>query len=144
MAKKVDTSTFDADFIIGQIKPDNRDVLPLSGSDPISEETILAEQEDIANHPPQEVRESVSRRKRGQQSAGFKETFLKRNEIKTRQCIYISHRVHSLIVRLVRTLVESGNEVTLGGYIDTVLEEHLNQNKEEINQLYRQERGDLI
>ena len=144
MAKKVDTSTFDADFIIGQIKPDNRDILPPSESEPISEEKVLSEEEDITNHPPQEVRESVSRRKRGQQSAGFKETFLKRNEIKTRQCIYISHRVHSLIVRLVRTLVESGNEVTLGGYIDTVLEEHLNQNKEEINQLYRQERGDLI
>lgn len=143
MAKKVDTSTFDADFIIGQIKPDNRDILPPSESEPISEEKVLSE-EDITNHPPQEVRESPSRRKRGQQSAGFKETFLKRNEIKTRQCVYISHRVHSLIVRLVRTLVESGNEVTLGGYIDTVLEEHLNQNKEEINQLYRQERGDLI
>lgn len=144
MAKKVDTSTFDADFIIGQIKPDNRDILPPSESESISEEKVLTEQEDITNHPPQEVRESISRRKWGQQSAGFKETFLKRNEIKTRQCVYISHRVHSLIVRLVRTLVESGNEVTLGGYIDTVLEEHLNQNKEEINQLYRQERGDLI
>lgn len=144
MAKKVDTSTFDADFIIGQIKPDNRDILPPSESEPILEENILSEQEDITNHPPLDVRESISRRKRGQQSAGFKETFLKRNEIKTRQCVYISHRVHSLIVRLVRTLVESGNEVTLGGYIDTVLEEHLNQNKEEINQLYRQERGDLI
>jgi len=144
MAKKVDTSTFDADFIIGQIKPDNRDILPPSESEPISEEMVLSEQEDIANHPPPEVRESVSRRKRGQQSAGFKETFLKHPEIKTRQCVYISHRIHSLIVRLVRTLVESGNEVTLGGYIDTVLEEHLNQNKEEINQLYRQERGDLI
>ena len=106
MAKKVDTSTFDADFIIGQIKPDNRDILPPSESEPISEEKVLSEQEDIANHPPQEVRESPSRRKRGQQSAGFKETFLKRNEIKTRQCVYISHRVHSLIVRLVRTLVE--------------------------------------
>ena len=144
MAKKVDTSTFDPDFIIGQIKPDNRDILLPSESEPILEEKILPEQEGIANHPPQEVRESPSRRKRGQQSAGFKETFLKRNEIKTRQCVYISHRVHSLIVRLVRTLVESGNEVTLGGYIDIVLEEHLNQNKEEINQLYRQERGDLI
>lgn len=144
MAKKVDTSTFDADFIIGQIKPDNRDNMPQLQSEPVPDETPLPEQGDIADHPPQEVKESSSRRKRGKQSAGFKETFLKRNEIKTRQCVYISHRVHSLIVRLVRTLVESGNEITLGGYIDTVLEEHLNQNKEEINELYRQERGDLI
>ena len=71
MAKKVDTSTFDPDFIIGQIKPDNRDILLPSESEPILEEKILPEQEGIANHPPQEVRESPSRRKRGQQSAGF-------------------------------------------------------------------------
>lgn len=88
-------------------------------------------------------KKGISNGKQNQQKE-YQETFLKRNEIKTRQCVYISHRVHSLIVRLVRTLVESGNEVTLGGYIDTVLDEHLNQNKEEINQLYRQERGDLI
>lgn len=144
MGKKVDTSAFNADFIIGQTKPDNRDNPPPTPSEPVPTETSHPEQENIVALPPQEVKESPSRRKRGQQSAGFKETFLKRNEIKTRQCVYISHRVHSLIVRLVRTLVESGNEVTLGGYIDTVLEEHLNQNKEEINELYRQERGDLL
>lgn len=143
MAKKVDTSGFDPDFIIGQTKPDNREnpqvIQPV---EPVLEDTP-PEQEIPVIQPPQETKES-SRRKRGQQSAGFKETFLKRNEIKTRQCVYISHRVHSLIAKLVRTLVDTGNDITVGGYIDTVLEEHLNVNKEEINELYRQQRGDLL
>lgn len=143
MAKKVDTSGFDPDFIIGQTKPDNREnpqvIQPV---EPVLEDTP-PEQETPVIQPPQETKES-SRRKRGQQSAGFKETFLKRNEIKTRQCVYISHRVHSLIAKLVRTLVDTGNDITVGGYIDTVLEEHLNANKEEINELYRQQRGDLL
>lgn len=143
MAKKVDTSGFDPDFIIGQTKPDNREnpqvIQPV---EPVLEDT-LPEQETTVIQPPQETKES-SRRKRGQQSSGFKETFLKRNEIKTRQCVYISHRVHSLIAKLVRTLVDTGNDITVGGYIDTVLEEHLNVNKEEINELYRQQRGDLL
>lgn len=143
MAKKVDTSGFDPDFIIGQTKPDNREnpqvIQPV---EPVLKDTP-PKQEIPVIQPPQETKES-SRRKRGQQSAGFKETFLKRNEIKTRQCVYISHRVHSLIAKLVRTLVDTGNDITVGGYIDTVLEEHLNVNKEEINELYRQQRGDLL
>lgn len=143
MAKKVDTSGFDPDFIIGQTKPDNREnPQVIQPAEPVLEDTP-PEQETLVIQPPQETKES-SRRKRGQQSAGFKETFLKRNEIKTRQCVYISHRVHSLIAKLVRTLVDTGNDITVGGYIDTVLEEHLNVNKEEINELYRQQRGDLL
>jgi len=143
MAKKVDTSGFDPDFIIGQTKPDNREnPQVIQSAEPVLEDTP-PEQGTLVIQPPQETKES-SRRKRGQQSAGFKETFLKRNEIKTRQCVYISHRVHSLIAKLVRTLVDTGNDITVGGYIDTVLEEHLNVNKEEINELYRQQRGDLL
>lgn len=143
MAKKVDTSGFDPDFIIGQTKADNREnPQVIQPAEPVSEDTPT-EQETSVIQSPQETKESP-RRKRGQQSAGFKETFLKRSEIKTRQCVYISHRVHSLIAKLVRTLVDTGNDITVGGYIDTVLEEHLNVNKEEINELYRQQRGDLL
>lgn len=35
-------------------------------------------------------------------------------------------------------------DITVGGYIDTVLAEHLERHKEEINELYRQKREDLI
>src|SRR5574344_1423973 len=99
MAKKVDTSGFDADFIIGQTKPDNREnPQAIQPPEPVPEETPPPEQESIAVNSPQEIKEA-SKRKRGQQSAGFKETFLKRNEIKTRQCVYISYDVHAVIAK---------------------------------------------
>ena len=94
---------------------------------------------------PEAVREAKeqTRRKRGQ-SANYKETYLKRNEIKTRQCVYISYEVHAVIAKLVRTLVDEGSDISVGGYIDTVLWEHLQLHKEEINELYRHQRGDLL
>jgi len=74
----------------------------------------------------------------------YKETFLKRNEVKTRQCVYIGYDTHAVIAKLVRALADTGSEITLGGYIDTVLNEHLQANKEEINEIYRQRKDDLL
>lgn len=76
--------------------------------------------------------------------AGYKETFLKRNKIKTRQCVYISYDVHAVITKLVRALVDAGNDISVGGYIDTVLNEHLQLHKEEINEVYRQRPDELL
>lgn len=81
--------------------------------------------------------------KRGGQ-AEYKEAFLKHNKIKTRQCVYISYDVHAVITKLVRALVDAGNDISVGGYIDTVLNEHLQLHKEEINEVYRQRPDDLL
>ncbi len=70
--------------------------------------------------------------------------FLKRNELKTRQCVYVSQDIHTIIARLVRRLVDNGNDVTVGGYIDNVLNEHLREHRQEINEIYRQERDNLL
>ena len=64
--------------------------------------------------------------------------------MKLRQCVYISHEVHSVITKLVRALADAGNDITVGGYIDTVMNEHLQLHKEEINALYRERQGDLL
>lgn len=140
MSKRVDTSGLDAGFIIGQAVKSNREqkldpVLP--PPEPERETVTVVEPE-----PAREVKEP-SKRKRGQ-AAGYKETFLKRNEMKTRQCVYISYDVHAVIAKLVRALVSAGNDISVGGYIDTVLAEHLQANKEEINEMYRQQQGDLL
>lgn len=74
----------------------------------------------------------------------YASTFLRRNCMKTRQCVYISYDVHDVVARLVRSLTDQGQEVTIGGYIDTVLSEHLQTNRDEINELYRQRNGDLL
>lgn len=138
MGKKVDTSGLDAAFIIGQGKKSNREqppeaVIPASVTEPEPESVL---------EPTGEIKEP-SRRKRNQ-AQGYKETFLKRNEIKTRQCVYISYDVHAKIAKLVRALVDAGNDISVGGYIDTVLNEHLQANKEEINEIYRRPPEDLL
>ena len=87
-----------------------------------------------------ENREAGKGKKRGLSEYG--EKFLKRNELKTRQCVYISGQIHAVISRLVHVIADK--DITVGGYIDTVLAEHLERHKEEINELYRQKREDQI
>ena len=72
----------------------------------------------------------------------YSDKFLQRNEIKERSCVYISKRVHSTISEIVRVI--ANRDVSVGGYIDVVLMQHLEAHKEEINELYKRERKDLI
>ncbi|GHV48337.1 hypothetical protein FACS1894181_03790 [Bacteroidia bacterium] len=74
----------------------------------------------------------------------YTDKFLKRRELKTRQCVYISHDVHGIVARLVRSFTDQGRDITVGGYIDTVLTEHFKEHRQEINELYRQRNGDLF
>lgn len=141
MGKKADTSGLDAAFIISQGKKSNREQAAEPAPAPAEP---AARETQPEPEPPQaaEVKEAPKRKRGG--SAGYKETYLKRNEIKTRQCVYISYDVHAVIAKLVRALVDGGMDVTVGGYIDTVLNEHLQAHKEEINDVYRQRPEDLL
>ena len=119
-------------------------------------DSILRKKEDKGaitvqqeTEPPIEDQETVTqpaksesyKRKRTTKS-GYNDTFLKRNEIKSRQCVYVSKGVHETISKIVKVIAD--NDITVGGYIDLVLLKHLEDNKTEINELYRQERMDLI
>ena len=46
------------------------------------------------------------------------------------------------IFRIVNDI--AGGEISVGGYVDTVLRQHLEQHKERINELYKKQREDLI
>ena len=41
-------------------------------------------------------------------------------------------------------VLQTGGEISVGGYVDTVLRQHLEQHKERINELYKKQREDLI
>ena len=56
--------------------------------------------------------------------------------------VSILEEAELLISRLVHVIADK--DITVGGYIDTVLAEHLESHKDEINELYRQKREDLI
>ena len=54
----------------------------------------------------------------------------------------LSRDVHSKILKIVNDI--AGREISVGGYVDTVLRQHLEQHKEKINELYKKQREDLI
>lgn len=72
----------------------------------------------------------------------YEEHYLKPIEIDRRKCVYIGNRNHQVLTSLIHSLNIKG--LTLGGYIDNVLTEHLQKHRTEINHLYRRERNDLI
>ena len=155
MEKRTASSGFDAASIIDAARnirdsplesdkpsitqPEQSDVNDLQISEQQETTEVSEETASLSNRP--ESKESP-KRKRGLPS--YKEVFVKRNEIKHRQCVYVSYEAHSLISRLVRVLVESGGEVTVGGYIDKIIHEHLQSYKDDINELYRDSRPDLL
>ena len=81
-----------------------------------------------------------TRRRRG----NYDEVYLKKKELKTRQPVYISQEVHQDITRLVHLLALMNKGISVGGYIDNVLSEHLRQHKDEIADLYRQQLDDFV
>ncbi len=98
------------------------------------------EQSNQENEPGRTKEQKDSKRKRT--AVGYSATFLQKNEIKTRQCVYISQRIHATISEIVRVIADK--DVSVGGYIDNVLLQHLEAHKEEINELYKKDRRDLI
>jgi len=98
-------------------------------------------EQSIQENEPGKTREQKdSKRKRN--AVDYSSTFLQKNEIKTRQCVYISQRIHATISEIVKVIADK--DVSVGGYIDNVLLQHLETHREEINELYKKDRKDLI
>jgi hypothetical protein len=89
--------------------------------------------------PPEKPKEAKepARRRRNLSVEDYGSRFFGRNEFKTRQCVYISRRIHATISEIVR--VTSNSDITVGGYIDSILMEHLETHREEITELYNRE-----
>lgn len=83
---------------------------------------------------PEKPKEQA-RRKRG--NVDYSDKFLGRNELKARSCVYISQKVHATIAKIVKMISEK--DVTVGGYIDNILMEHLEVHRDEITELYQRE-----
>jgi hypothetical protein len=74
--------------------------------------------------------------------AGYEEQFLQSRELKIRQCVYISRDTQEIIADIVRRLGQRG--LSIGAYIDTILQQHLREHKDEINELYCKPTNKLI
>lgn len=137
MKNKLNTNSIDEEFLLSTFR--DRDI-----HSPRKEER--EEQEPlVASHDTQQAvktpviapntsePKNSSRRKKG--SVNYGDIFFKRNEFKTRQCVYISQKNHKIISAVVRMLGDK--EITVGGYIDLILGEHLEQYKDEIIEAYQ-------
>ena len=148
MGKKINLDEIDESLIIAAVKKDKSSVpenperlLTPSTAKPAMQPEQAAEEtvKPVATEQPKEVKEPV-RRKRS--NVDYSSMFLQRNELKVRSCVYISQRIHATISEIVRVIADK--DVSVGGYIDNVLLQHLEAHKEEINDLYKKERKDLI
>jgi len=128
-SRKVNTEGIDEELLIASIGRRRQDGTLYHAQEPPVQYT--------AREKPQ--RDTVRRKRQEDDYSGL---FLRRNEIKTRQCVYISRDVHSKILKIVNDI--AGREISVGGYVDTVLRQHLEQHKEKINELYKKQREDLI
>ncbi len=128
-SRKVNTEGIDEELLIASIgKKRSEEQMP----------PPVQEQEEESYAP---ARRDVGGKKK-QQDDDYIGLYLGRNEIKTRQCVYISRDVHSVILKIVNSIAPE--DTTVGGYIDTVLRFHLQQHKDRINELYKKQRDNLI
>lgn len=128
-SRKVNTEGIDEELLIASIgKKRSEEQMP----------PPVQEQEEKSCAPAR--RDAGGKKK--QQDDDYIGLYLGRNEIKTRQCVYISRDVHSVILKIVNSIAPE--DTTVGGYIDTVLRFHLQQHKDRINELYKKQRDNLI
>lgn len=140
-SRKVDTENIDEALLLASIKQRKRDgdIQPTGEVPP----PVRLPNDDMP--PPVAIQQEGTPReviRRKKQNMDYGSSFLQRNEIKTRQCVYISREMHNKVSKIVNVIADK--EITVGGYIDTVLARHFEQHKEEINELYKKQREDLI
>lgn len=144
MSKRVDTSGINPDFVIAQAKSSNReqkpDPVPSLQPQVVPEETVQPEPAgELVAEPVQEAPTATPRKRKRGQVETYDDVFLRRKELKTRQSVYISQQMHASIARLVHVLALAGKEISVGGYIDNVLSEHLESHKGVIAEMFRQQ-----
>lgn len=157
MAKRVDTTGLDADFVINQAKPGNRekDLKPYdpSASASTSEPEPAEKTPQEENLPPVAEPETVkgketpreeNKRRRKAQPEDYETLFIRTAPSTTRsgKAVYIRKEFHDRIMRIVQNI--GFNEVSLFSYIDNVLEHHFNTYQDDITELYRKRRPEDI
>lgn len=140
MAKRMKAGPLDESLIIQSFK--DADLLADPANAVLQEagENPAASRRDGEEPAADGTAKGKSRRRRG----SYDEVYLKRRELKTRQPVYISQEIHRSIIKLVHLLALAGKEISVGGYIDNVLAEHLRQHRDEIAELYRSGIDDIL
>ena len=112
-SRKVNTEGIDEELLIASIGRRKQDGTLYRAQEPpvpAPEEESVPETEPPPTASPsrEKVQKDIARRKR--QEDDYSGLFLRRNEIKTRQCVYISRDVHSKILKIVNDI--AGREIS--------------------------------
>lgn len=144
VSRKINTDAIDESLLIASVsksKTGTTTASILNGDSQHQVKDTEEKEEGEKKNPRSQMDKPAATRKPSKVSSeSYDAAFLKRNEIKTRQCVYISREIHKRISRIVSVLAK--HELTVGGYIDLILERHLEENQEEINVLQRKEIDD--
>lgn len=112
------------EMLIASVKSRKRD-----GATAVATINDEAEPEPQPQNPPPKPTTTQRRKKRG---SSFDEMFLQRNETKVRQCAYIDKELYLKVAKIVNVVTDK--RVTIGAYIDSIIEQHLEEHKDEINE----------
>ena len=80
----------------------------------------------------EEVKQSLQ-----QKQENYKAVYLQKRTICNRQSVYISGEIQKRIMQIIGVI--TGKQVSIGNFIDNVLEEHLNTHNDVLSALYREE-----
>ncbi len=137
MKSKINTDGIDEEFLLSTFR--DRDIhAPRKEDKKVQQPPVAGAANDTDTEQaavPSNTGESRSNTRRRKGSINYGDIFFKRNVFKTRQCVYISQKNHQIISTVIRMLGDK--DITVGGYIDLILGEHLEQYKDEIIEAYR-------
>ena len=72
-----------------------------------------------------------------QEKENHKAVFFQKRTVCNRQSVYISGEIQKRIMQIVGVI--AGKQISIGNFIDNVLEEHLNTHNDVLSALYREE-----
>lgn len=84
----------------------------------------------------EEVKQSLQQTTSKEQE-NYKSVFLKKRSLYNRQSVYISGEIQKRIMQIVGVI--TNKQVSIGSFIDNVLEEHLSTHNDVLSALYREE-----
>ena len=71
------------------------------------------------------------------QQENYKAVFFQKRTVCNRQSVYISGEIQKRIMQIVGVI--TGKQISIGNFIDNVLEQHLNTHNDVLSVLYREE-----
>ena len=72
-----------------------------------------------------------------QEKENYKAVFFQKRTVCNRQSVYISGEIQKRIMQIVGVI--AGKQISIGNFIDNVLEEHLKTHNDVLSALYREE-----